>query len=61
MAREERKYSDEFVKYKEFIISNSAYAGMPMPETKKEGIPWVSPAKSVLGKARTKWWDQKKN
>jgi Alw26I/Eco31I/Esp3I family type II restriction endonuclease len=60
MAREERKYSDEFVKYQEFIISNSAYAGMPMPETKKDRIPWVSPATSILGKARTKWWDQKK-
>jgi Alw26I/Eco31I/Esp3I family type II restriction endonuclease len=60
MAREARKYSDEFIKYQQFIISNPAYAGMPMPEGKKDGIPWVSPATSSLGKARTKWWDKQK-
>ena len=60
MAREERKYSDEFLKYQEFIISNPVYFGMPMPNNNKNNIPWVSTANSKLGKARKNWWDQKK-
>ena len=60
MSKQERAYSSEFVDYQNFIISHPAYAGMPMPEVKKNNIPWVSPAASVLGAARTAWWNSKK-
>ena len=60
MAREIRKYSSEFIKYQKFIISNPSYIGMPMPEETNSQIPWVSPASSKLGLARTKWWADKK-
>lgn len=60
MAKQERTYSKEFVEYQKFIIGHPAYKGMPMPPERGEGIPWVAPATGALGKARSKWWNQKK-
>jgi Alw26I/Eco31I/Esp3I family type II restriction endonuclease len=60
MAKLERAYSSEFVKYQKFIIANPAYVGMPMPAVKKgDGIPWVAAKTGALGKARELWWDKK--
>lgn len=60
MTKQDRDYSDKFIKYQKFIIKHEAYKAMPMPSLQSKNIPWVAPTKSSLGKAREQWWNKKK-
>tara|TARA_B100000427_G_C15516866_1_gene598576 strand:+ start:109 stop:1461 length:1353 start_codon:yes stop_codon:yes gene_type:complete len=60
MAKQERRYSPEFINYQKFIIEHPSYAGMPMPDKIKDNIQWVAPGKGALGKARKEWWAKQK-
>ena len=60
MAKQKRRYSPEFINYQKFIIKHPSYAEMPMPDKIKDNIPWVTPGKGTLGKARAEWWAKQK-
>ena len=60
MAKQERRYSPEFINYQKFIINHPSYAGMPMPDKIKDNIPWVAAGNGALGKARAEWWAKQK-
>ena len=55
MAKKERKWHKNFLKYMEQIVGHPNYAGLPI-ERKADGtLKWIATAKSEVGKARIAW------
>ncbi len=60
MARSERKWHPKFQEYMQFIVKHPNYKGMPSALKDDGSIRWVVTGNSPVGKAREKWWDDKR-
>lgn len=59
MAREERKWHPNFIKYMNDIINHPNYKGLAI-EKKSDGTwKWIAPAKSEIGRKRIAWCENK--
>ena len=45
----------EFEEYKNFIVNNEAYKGLPYVRKKDGSVVWVATKQSKIGKKRIKW------
>ena len=55
MAKNERTWHPNFIKYMEFIIHHDNYSGLPIVIRKNGGPGWVATKKSEIGKQRLAW------
>ncbi len=58
---EEKKWSEKFLEYEDFIVNHPNYKGLPITKGKDGKYSWIAPAHSETGKKRKKWADQKGN
>lgn len=59
MARNERKWSDEFIEYMNFIANHENYKGLPIEKKKDGTYKWLASAKTEIGILRKKWAEEK--
>lgn len=59
MARKNRAWHANFMKYMKLIVKHPNYKDMPEPYKKDGSIRWVVSGNSDLGIRRAKWWDNK--
>lgn len=59
MAREDRNWHPNFIKYMDFIVNHPNYKGLPIQKKDDGTYLWIAPAKSEIGSARKKWCEDK--
>ena len=60
MARKERNWHPDFIKYTKIIASHPTYNDMPKALKGDGSVNWVTAASSTLGKERLRWWEKKR-
>lgn len=55
MARSEKQWHPNFIKYMNMIINNPNYAGLPILQNPDGSFRWLAPAESEIGKGRIQW------
>jgi Alw26I/Eco31I/Esp3I family type II restriction endonuclease len=60
MPKQKRSWHPNFLKYMNFIVNHPNYTGMPYKYKKDGSIRWVVSGQSIIGRARARWWDQKR-
>jgi len=59
MAKSERNWHPDFIKYMDEIINHPNYEGLPIAQKKDGSWSWISTAKSSIGQARIAWCEKK--
>lgn len=56
---EEKNWSEEFLKYEEFIANHPNYKGLPITKSADGKYNWIATAQSEIGKQRKAWAERK--
>src|SRR3989344_5621096 len=59
-TRQKRTWHPKFREYMLSIVQHPNYRGMPFLYKNDGEIRWIASGKSDIGKARFKWWDEKR-
>lgn len=59
MAREKKKYSNEFIEYQEYIVGHENYEGIPYKRKPDGSIVWLAPKQTEIGRGRIEWAREK--
>lgn len=55
MAKSERTWHPDFIRYMEFIVKHKNYQGLPIERKSNGELSWIATAKSTTGQARKNW------
>lgn len=59
MAKSNKVWHNDFLKYMEYIVNHANYSGLPIKRKKDGSLAWIATAKSDIGKARIAWCENK--
>lgn len=59
MAKREKEWHKNFIKYAEFIVNHPNYQGLPIKRKEDGSLVWVAPKTTEIGAARKKWAEDK--